>query len=241
MTSWHRNASGITGPFWWESSCHQCIPHTKGQQYGILLFFFVCHHEQAVERTVAISDLRHYVARVTLLQWLPWMHMASWHLKVYITMTPVGSGSVGYVVEGKHYNDVIMSTMASQITSLTIVYSTVYSCVFQRKHQISASLAFVRGIHRSPVNSPHKGPVTRKMFPFDDVIMSTSERGTHANPSCFLSICLPFAMSFYPTALHRHNNADVTQSPGTMPFLIAFPPVNIFVSDIERVIVVCLW
>ena len=41
----------------------------------------------------------------------------------------------------------------------------------QRKHQSSASLAFVRGIHRRPVNSPHKGPVTRKVFPFDDVIM----------------------------------------------------------------------
>ena len=57
------------------------------------------------------------------------------------------------------------------ITSLTIVYSTVYSCADQRKHQNSASLAFVRGIHRWPVNSHHKGPVTRKMFPFDDVIM----------------------------------------------------------------------
>ena len=42
----------------------------------------------------------------------------------------------------------------------------------QRKHQSSASLAFVRGIHRWPVNSLHKGPVTRKMFPFDDVIMT---------------------------------------------------------------------
>ena len=61
--------------------------------------------------------------------------------------------------------------MASQITSLTIVYSTVYSGVDQRKYQSSASLAFVRGIHRWPVNSPHKGPVTRKMFSFDDVIM----------------------------------------------------------------------
>ena len=42
-----------------------------------------------------------------------------------------------------HYNDVIMSAMASQITSLTIVYSTVYSDANQRKHQSSASLAFV--------------------------------------------------------------------------------------------------
>ena len=64
-----------------------------------------------------------------------------------------------------------MGTMASQITSLTIVYSSVYSGADQRKHQSSASLAFVRAIHRGPVNSPHKWPVTRKMFPFDDVIM----------------------------------------------------------------------
>ena len=64
-----------------------------------------------------------------------------------------------------------MSAMASHITSLTIVYSNVYSGAYQRKHQSSASLAFVRGIHRWPVNSPHKGPVTRKMFPFGDVIM----------------------------------------------------------------------
>ena len=73
-----------------------------------------------------------------------------------------------------HYNDVIMGAIASQITSLTIVYSTVYSDADQRKHQSSASLAFVRGIHRA-VNSPHKWPVTRKMFPFDDVIMQSQE------------------------------------------------------------------
>ena len=66
-----------------------------------------------------------------------------------------------------HYNNVIMSAMASQITSLTVVYSSVYSGAHQRKHQSSASLAFMRGIHRLPVNSSHKGPVTRKMFPFD--------------------------------------------------------------------------
>ena len=55
-----------------------------------------------------------------------------------------------------HYNDVIMGAMASQITSLTIVYLTVYSGAEQRKHQSSASLAFVRGIHRWPVNSRHR-------------------------------------------------------------------------------------
>ena len=76
-----------------------------------------------------------------------------------------------FEITGLHYNDVIMSPIASQFTSLTIVYSTVYSGADQRKHQSSASLAFVRGTHRWPVNSPHKGPITRKMFPFDDVIM----------------------------------------------------------------------
>ena len=67
-----------------------------------------------------------------------------------------------------------MTMLASQITSLTVVYSIVYSGVNQRKHQSSASLAFVREIHRGPVNFPHKWPVTRKMFPFDDVIMYIS-------------------------------------------------------------------
>ena len=71
----------------------------------------------------------------------------------------------------QHYNDVLIGVIASQITSLTIVYSVVYSDADQRKHQSSASLAFVRWIHRWPVNSPHKWPVTGKMFPFDDVIV----------------------------------------------------------------------
>ena len=66
-----------------------------------------------------------------------------------------------------------MDAVSSQITSLTIVYSIVYSDADQRKHQSSASLAFVRGIHRGPVDSPHKWPVTRKMIPFDDVIVSS--------------------------------------------------------------------
>ena len=73
--------------------------------------------------------------------------------------------------ESIYYGDVIMGAMASQITSLTIVCSNLYSGADQRKHESSVSLAFVRGIHRWPVNSPHKGPVTRKMSPFNDVIL----------------------------------------------------------------------
>ena len=80
----------------------------------------------------------------------------------------------------QHYCDVIMGAMACQIASLTIVYFIVHSGAGQRKHQSSASMAFVRGIHRWPVNSPHKWPVTREnMFPFDDVIMKCPKRGDH--------------------------------------------------------------
>ena len=84
-----------------------------------------------------------------------------------------------------HYSDVILGAMASQITTLTIVYSTIYTGADQRKHQSFTPLAFVRGIHRWPVNSPqihrwpvnspHKGPVTGKMFPFS---MTASWCGT---------------------------------------------------------------
>ena len=58
-------------------------------------------------------------------------------------------------------------------------FSTVYSGADQRKYQSSASLAFVRGIHRWPVNSPHKWPVTREMFPFDDVIIGAQIMATY--------------------------------------------------------------
>ena len=60
----------------------------------------------------------------------------------------MGKKGTWIVTNASHYNDVIMNAMASQISSLTIVYSSVYSCGDQRKHQSSASLAFVRGIHQ---------------------------------------------------------------------------------------------
>ena len=84
----------------------------------------------------------------------------------YLPASPVASALV------KHYSDVIMGTIVSQITSVSIVYSIVCSGADQRKHQSSALLAFVQGIHRWLVNSPHKWPVMWKMFPFDDVIMT---------------------------------------------------------------------
>ena len=70
-----------------------------------------------------------------------------------------------------HYSDVIMSAIVYQITGVSIVYSTVCSSADERKHQSSASLSFVTENHQLPVVSLHKGPVTRQMFPLDDVIM----------------------------------------------------------------------
>ena len=86
----------------------------------------------------------------------------------------LGANYAVLLIGTNHYGDVIMGAMASQITSLPIVYLTVHSGTDQRKHQSSTSLAFVWGIHRWPVNSPHKWPVMQKMFPFDDVIMILS-------------------------------------------------------------------
>ena len=87
----------------------------------------------------------------------------SWQMIQFITIYLISFTSLVIIV--------IMSAMASQITTLTIVYSNFYPGADQRKHQSSVSLAFVRGIHRWAVNSTHKGLITRKMFPFDDVMM----------------------------------------------------------------------
>ena len=64
-----------------------------------------------------------------------------------------------------------MRMVVSQITGVSIVCSTVHSGTDQRKYQSSASLAFVKGIHRWQVDSPHNGKVTRKMFSFDDGLL----------------------------------------------------------------------
>ena len=137
----------VTGPFCREFTGHRC------------------------DITWNTSNFRTYVFELNNLPNTPWIS----YLK---KKTPKNVGELVQpemflqkVICLHHYNDAIMGATASQITSLTIVCSTVYSGADQRKHQSSASLAFVRGIHRWPVNSPHKWPVTRKMFPFNDVIM----------------------------------------------------------------------
>ena len=77
-----------------------------------------------------------------------------------------------------HYSDVIIRAIASQIAGVSVVCATVSWSADQRKHQSSASLVFVRGIYQWSVDSPHKGPVTQNMLPFDDVIMKSWRRET---------------------------------------------------------------
>ena len=147
---------GVTGPLWGKSTGHRWIPLTKASYAKFVVFFEVRLNKRLSEQSRC---------RWLETQWRPVLR----HYNVLwscLTIEPHSPGPVS------HYGDVIMGAIASQITSLTIVYSTVYSDADQRKHQNSTSLAFVRGINRGPVNSPHKWPVTRKMFPFDDVIIT---------------------------------------------------------------------
>ena len=100
-----------------------------------------------------------------------------------------------------HYDDVIMGAIASQITSLTSVYSTVYSGANQSKHQSSASLAFVWVIHLGPVNSPHKCPVTRK-FVFH---LMTSSCIVWPRASMLLSSLIDLIYSKYAMSFCSHS------------------------------------
>ena len=122
-----------------------------------------------------------------------------------------------------HYSNVIMGDMASQITSISTVCSVVCSGAHQRKHQSSVSLAFVMGIHRWPVDSPHKGPVMRKMFPFDDAIIcifymgcTAHERKLHQWYQCLWSekqlVPLIFLITLYiikPLPFQLHPGHDL--------------------------------
>ena len=92
------------------------------------------------------------------------------HILCGVASLALGSSEI--TARELHYIDVIMRGDGIWNYRVSIVYSTVCSGVDQRKHQRSASLTFVRGIHPGPVESPHKGPVTRKMFPVDDDIMN---------------------------------------------------------------------
>ena len=102
-----------------------------------------------------------------------WRQVIIWTNAKIMLIGPLGTKSDEIVIEihtfpfkkiHLHYIDIIMTTMASQITSLTVVYSTVYSDADQRKHQSSTSLAFVWGIHRDRWIPRTKGQLRGKCF-----------------------------------------------------------------------------
>ena len=132
--------------------------------------------------------------------------------------------------ENVHYCDVIMGAMASQITSLTIVYSTVYSDADQTKHQSYASLAFVWGIHRWPVNSPHKWPVMWKMFPFDDVIMLQ-------NGDDFVQASVSWVLYVYFVYLQKITHF-VTRHMFLTPTIYHCLFFTIFISQLQKVVII---
>ena len=124
------------------------------------------------------STIKHYRSIVVIHGWLQGnpVWCKTWSVCRDISIVTWDQVSGGGVSRNHnrveyHYCDVIMSTMASQVAGVSIVCSIVCSGTDQRKHQSSASPAFVRGTNWWPVNSPLKRPLTRKMFPFDDVIM----------------------------------------------------------------------
>ena len=88
-----------------------------------------------------------------------------YRIRCLVELPMILEALVWHLSNATHHNiDVIMTTMASQITSLTVVYSTVYSDADQRKHQSSTSLAFVQGIHRDRWITRTKGQLRGKCF-----------------------------------------------------------------------------
>ena len=168
MTSSNGNIFRVTGPLCGEFSGHRWITLTKASNYNAELWCFPWSAPwiNSWVNNCGAGDLRRHRVHYDVI-------VMSYHEPALVP-----------VLQHEHYSDVMMSVMAYQITRLAIVYSTVCSSADQRRHQInifnnnqsSASLAFVRGIQWSPVNSPHKGPVTRNMFPFNDVIMELDLR-----------------------------------------------------------------
>ena len=155
----HRNGN-LTLVLWGEYTGHEC----EALVLSLLLTWTNCwtnsrvtgdfrgHETHVTSKCVFQTDTSRGWNPPFLCQWDRWCISLRWQHGSHIRRGTVHSRSL-LPRHFHHYGDVIMGAIASQITSLTIVYSTVYSDADQRKHQSSASLAFARGIHRGPVNS----------------------------------------------------------------------------------------
>ena len=152
------NSSRITSSLRWESTADSWIPLTKWQTSVTLIISMQLAGTSSFKQSWVTVDLRRLNAHLTLQLWFTLPFNISFRTRCLQSCWQGSNYFVRWTLAllVSHYRDVIMGTMASQINSLIIVYSTVYSGAVQRKYQSSRSLAFVRGIHRWPVNSPHK-------------------------------------------------------------------------------------
>ena len=138
----------------------------RGQKWYVLDVFCLVHLKY-------YRMLKVFFFRRMLLRWMRWIlvmcakYYPLQYCNTWYTIWYPGALFVS-CIHGfpTHYCDVIMGAIAYQITSLTIVYSTVYSDANQRKHQSSASLAFVWGIHRGPGSSRTNGLLRGNCFHF---------------------------------------------------------------------------
>ena len=157
----------VTGHLCKEFTGHRYIPCTNGNTAELWNLFFMCAWINSWVNIGHAGYLRRHRIHYDVIV----MTIATSKSISHVLGHPNDEMNFALKTATFHYSDVTMGVIASQVTSLTIIYSTVYSDADQRKNQSSASLAFVQGIHRRPVNSPHKWPVTRKLFPLNHVII----------------------------------------------------------------------
>ena len=122
-------------------------------------------------RHAIIQDCLNIIYILWLSQTYSWWHRGRGFRRHMIWHCAIPLLCRRYATILDHYSYVIMRAMASQITCLSIVCTTVCLGAVQRKKSKLRVTGLFRGIHRSPVNSSYKGLVTPKLFPFDDVIM----------------------------------------------------------------------
>ena len=152
--------------------------------------------------------------------------------------------------EWNHYSDVVMTTMASQITSLTIVYSTIYSCADQRKHQSSAYCPLWGEFTGNRWIPPREGPVTRKMFPFDDVIMSHFSMAASTSIKSILLTSLFLILKMFATRFPLYSKyfPEITNGVHTCIFVCfgtnrfhSYPSWLFYLRWFNHVTTLCQW
>ena len=140
------------------------LSHPKYSKQWLKSVWMICEEQISTLTEISWCSMGLVTLNLSNLKWLRF-HSDAFSIPnipniVFVSHTRIGSTCLN---KWTHYSEVIMGTMASQITGVSIVCSTFRSGADKRKHKSSAS--------RWPVNSPHKGPVTWIMFAFDGIIM----------------------------------------------------------------------